>query len=515
MLFNSFSYLLFLPTVVMIYWWMPARARKIFLLAASYFFYMSWRPAYGILIFALTLVNYLLGLAINAAAADMQDRALERAIQNKSVLKAISAKSILIAGLVFNLGALCYFKYTNFLLESFFQVLGKYVAFTHQPLPQNWEEPVLNIILPLGISFFTFEFIHYIVDVYRGSKPVKNFIDFALFASFFPSQIAGPIKRFQDFMHQMVQSPAFNGEQFRQGTFLILQGLYKKVVLGDNLSPLVGQAFGAYTSLSLVDSWIAVVGFSFQLYFDFSGYTDIGRGSAYLLGYKVPENFKLPFLAASLTDFWRRWHISLSSWLRDYLFIPMGGSRGSDRSNKRNLILTMVLGGLWHGAAWHFVIWGAVHGFGLVLFKDWHQLIVRSKVLSRMQQLKIWHVCGVIFTNLFVYLAFTVFRASSLEQALAIISRFFGIGAYGFSGAATEELLHSPLMVAIPLYAGYCLSRALLNRLSQKGQAEVLKPIFQYWDRTLPARLVTYAAVLAAIIGFAPSQFSPFIYFQF
>jgi D-alanyl-lipoteichoic acid acyltransferase DltB (MBOAT superfamily) len=493
MLFNSFSYLLFLPTVLALYWCMPARLRKPFLLGASYFFYMSWRPAYGLLILGLTVVNYILGLAISRKRA----------------------KSILILGLVFNLGALCYFKYTNFLFEALFAALGFATALTDSTLTQSWQQPVLNIILPLGISFFTFEFIHYIVDVYRGSKPVKSFVDFALFASFFPSQIAGPIKRFQDFMLQMQECPKFKSQQFREGTFLILQGLFKKVVLGDNLSPIVAHGFNNPMGLGLVDAWITVIGFSYQLYFDFSGYTDIGRGSALLLGYKVPENFNLPFLAANLTDFWRRWHISLSTWLRDYLFISLGGSRGSTFKTKRNLILTMVLGGLWHGAAWHFVIWGAVHGFGLTVFKDWSQFISRSSNLAQLQKLKIWHIAGVIFTNLFVYLAFAVFRAANLDQAGAVISRFFGVGVTALTGVVATQVLQSPLTIAVPVYIAYLLARLLIARLDASGTNLVLQPFFAFWDRTLSARLVTYATVLIALMGFAPSQFSPFIYFQF
>ncbi len=528
MLFNSFSYLLFLPTVVLLYWCMPARMRKPFLLAASYLFYMSWRPAYGLLILTLTVVNYFIGLAFSRYSPgtqqnieQIQQTEPQRQTDSQHQVSAASnakpaaqAKFILILALVFNLGSLCYYKYTNFLLESFFSGLAFFVTLSHTTAFKSWDQPVLNIILPLGISFFTFEFIHYIVDVYRGSKPVKNFIDFALFASFFPSQIAGPIKRFQDFMQQMGASPSFKSQQFRQGTFLILQGLFKKVVLGDNLSPIVAQGFLNCSGLSLVDAWITVIGFSYQLYFDFSGYTDIGRGSALLLGYKVPENFNLPFLAASLTDFWRRWHMSLSTWLRDYLFISLGGSRGSAFRTKRNLLVTMVLGGLWHGAAWHFVLWGAIHGFGLVLFKDWSQLIARSATFARLQKLKVWHIAGVVFTNLFVYLAFAVFRAGDLEEAQTVIARFFGIGVTAFTGEIFTLVLQSPLTVVLPTYALYCLSGAAIRRLDG-ADVSFLHPALTLWERTLSLRLVAYASVLVTIIAFAPSQYSPFIYFQF
>jgi alginate O-acetyltransferase complex protein AlgI len=527
MLFNSFSYLLFLPLVLGLYWCMPVRFRKVFLLAASYFFYMSWKPAYGLLILGLTAVNYSFGLLLARYSPGTT------AVETPNMTASKAAKAVLIAGLIFNLGALCYFKYTNFVFESLFTSLGLFVSMTHTALPFNWQQPVLHILLPLGISFFTFEFIHYIVDVYRGSKPVKNFVDFALFASFFPSQIAGPIKRFQDFMQQMDTCPPFKSEQFRAGTYLILQGLFKKVVLGDNIAPIVASGFASAASLSMVDAWITVIGFSYQLYFDFSGYTDIGRGSALLLGYKVPENFNLPFLAANLSDFWRRWHISLSSWLRDYLFIPLGGSRGSNAKTKRNLIITMLLGGLWHGAAWHFVAWGAFHGAGLTLLRDWQALIARLPLLTAWQKHRAWHVAGVVWTNIFVYLAFAVFRAANLTQASDLISRFFGLASASIGQGLNAHWLHtwtasgtnnvstalaqSPLTVAIPAYFLFFLCRIALDKIHQPNEQQpaLLHSWLNFWDSNLAARVVTYATVFVGIIGFAPSQFSPFIYFQF
>jgi alginate O-acetyltransferase complex protein AlgI len=495
MLFNSFSYFLFLPTVLLIYWALPVRLRKPFLLIASYFFYMTWKPIYGLLILALTAINYTFGLIIAG-----QDR--EKAPQK--------ARAALILGLIFNLGALCYFKYTNFLFESLFGLLGYFVQSTHT-FVGAFEQPVFRILLPLGISFFSFEFIHYIVDVYRGSKPVKNFVDFALFASFFPSQIAGPIKRFQDFMQQMHECPPFKGENFRAGIYLILQGLVKKVVLGDNISPIVARGFASAGELALVDAWISVIGFSFQLYFDFSGYTDIGRGSALLLGYKVPENFNLPFLAGNLSDFWRRWHISLSSWLRDYLFIPLGGSRRSEFVTCRNLFITMLLGGLWHGAAWHFVVWGAFHGGGLTVLRQWQKL---TKPLEKAKATLLWHIAGVICTNLFVYLAFAVFRAANMKQASMIVGHFFGYATSATFGEITTLVLRSPLVVAAPLYFLFFLMRLAAQKWPLETRP-VLAGWLAFWDASWTARAITYATVFAGVVGFAPSQFTPFIYFQF
>lgn len=224
--------------------------------------------------------------------------------------------------------------------------------------------PPITPLLPLGISFFVFEFIHYQVDINRGSVPVKNWLEFSIFGAFFPTQIAGPIKRYEDFVPQLNRQPSFSLPRIGEGLKYILWGLFKKVVLADNLAPLVaigfGQAVGGAggnASLSSGDAWLTVLAFTLQIYFDFSGYTDMGRGSAMLLGFNLPENFKFPYLAANISDFWRRWHITLSGWLRDYIYIPLGGNR---KGRYRNLLITMVLGGLWHGANWTFIIWGYI-----------------------------------------------------------------------------------------------------------------------------------------------------------
>lgn len=492
MLFNSFTYMLFLPTVVLLYWSIPNRFRTTLLLVASYIFYMSWKPAYGLLILALTVVNFLIGLA------------LEKYSQKK--------KSILIAGLVFNLAGLCFFKYANFLLGSIFSSVHWLHALLAPGQADTWKNPALKIILPLGISFFTFEFIHYIVDVYRGSSAVRNFRDFALFAAFFPSQIAGPIKRFQDFTHQLLEIPVFSGANFREGMFLILQGLFKKIVLGDNLGYVVNTGFNNISRMGLLDTWIAVAGFTFQIFFDFSGYTDIGRGSALLLGYKVPENFNWPFLAANLTDFWRRWHISLSTWLRDYLFIPLGGSRVSPNRARFNTMLTMVLGGLWHGAAWHYVIWGAFHGAGLVLSKDWTDFASRTPALARLRVHGLWHWSGVAATMLFLFMAGILFRADTLPQALRVAQKLVIAGT---GGDVTSLFVNSTLPVSLSLYLIYLGAKAWLEKTNNREVVDSLAAARRYFENSVSTQVVTYASFALIILGFAPLHVSPFIYFQF
>lgn len=491
MLFNSFTYMLFLPLVVALHWLLPPLGRRVLLLIASYFFYMSWMPTYGLLILCLTIVNFFFGIALDK----YKDR----------------KKAILTAGLIFNLSGLCFFKYADFLLKSAWSALHLSKTSFGWPIGLPDDSPALHILLPLGISFFTFEFIHYLMDIYRGSKPLTNFWWFALFAAFFPSQIAGPIKRFQDFDEQLHANHKFNPAQFREGLGLIFIGLFKKMVLGDNLGRIVAVGFNAPLAMGTIDAWLAAVGFTIQIYVDFSGYTDIGRGSALLLGYKLPENFNWPFLAASLTEFWRRWHISLSTWLRDYLFIPMGGSRVSNFKLKRNLFITMALGGLWHGADWHYVIWGMFHGAGLVVSKDWSDFVSKTQWLSRLRGHFLWHWSGVAFTFTFLIFACVLFRATSIPHTLQVVGRMFTLAP---SSAVIQAFLTSTLPVSLVAYGLFLLGQKIAATASVAKSPIVHNMIF-YWNRSWPARAATYAAVAITIMGFTPEDVAPFIYFQF
>lgn len=499
MLFNSFTYLIFLPIIVALHWLVPARYRTWLLLIASYLFYMNWIPVYGLLILCLTLVNYGFGLAIAKAEK--------------------KKKLILVLGLCFNLCALCFFKYAGFIAENIWLAISYGNQFLHSLTPHmeisQLDKPVVNVLLPLGISFFTFEFIHYIVDVYKGSPPISNLKNFALFAAFFPSQIAGPIKRYQDFMAQLARPLSFRQTDFRGGIFLILQGLYKKVVLGDNLGLLANYGFTHTSTLGRFDTWIAVVGFTFQIFFDFAGYTDIGRGSALLLGYKVPENFNWPFAAANLSDFWRRWHMSLSTWLRDYLFIPMGGSRVPSWLVRRNLLITMILGGLWHGAAWHYVLWGAFHGLGLVITKDWQEFVSKFKLLSNWRQTKVWHYSGVAYTFLFLCIASIFFRADTLKDVWVLFTTMLPwVSLAGRDHQLAQMFWQSTVLISALSYCLFLLARVYV--FSTSGiQSLFVQKLVRLWDNSPPFRYAAYACVALTVLGFAPSKMSPFIYFQF
>lgn len=486
MLFNSITYLLFLPAAVVAFWCLPSKMRGIFLLAASFYFYMSWLPIYGLLLTALTVGNYVLGLAI--ARADKLKQPL------------------LIIGLAANLLTLGYFKYTDFLIESW----NKWAAALAPLLSLNAQSlnlPLQHVLLPLGISFFVFEFIHYLSDVFKGSKPVKNFVEFSLFAAFFPSQIAGPIKRYQAFIKQLETPAQFSIGEIERGTRLILQGLFKKVAIADNLSPIVAQGFAQATSLGAGEAWLAALAFAAQIYCDFSGYTDMGRGSAIMMGFDLPDNFNWPYLASNLSDFWKRWHISLSTWLRDYLYIPLGGSKCSLGRRHVNLVITMVLGGLWHGASWHFVVWGAFHGLGLVFTHSYAAFVSSenraARILATFHDTTGGRLFSILLTFVFVLVGWVFFRADNTTQACQLLqSMFTGFSTQG-SSCLGESLQKYPALIALSAYALYhlaCLPKRAL-------------PQFPYF--AAPARCLAYISAFVLATGLAPAGDSPFIYFQF
>ena len=486
MLFSSISYFIFFPIVLALYWVSPIRARRALLLVASYVFYMSWIPAYGLLIMLLTAVNYFLGWLLDSFRKQ--------------------AKLVLLLGLAINLGTLCFFKYTNFLLSSLVDVVhasAPWLPFTVSAA--SFQQ--INIILPLGISFFAFEFIHYLSDVYKGSKPICSPIDFALFAAFFPSQIAGPIKRYQDFMQQLPNEAKFDPAMFNQGIVLLIQGLFKKIALSDNLAIIANQGFNTIgTTTGTTDAWLAALAFTFQIYFDFSGYTDMGRGSALMLGYKLPDNFNFPYLATSMSDFWKRWHISLSSWLRDYLYVPLGGGRCSTLRKYYNLMVTMLLGGLWHGAAWHFVAWGGLHGGLLIVNHKYNDIVEKSPSLKKAHAHPVAKLVAMALTFIMVMVSWVFFRAETVPHALRMLKSMFL--SFEPSAAYAEMQSCAPLLVAIGVYSIY----VLINTYTKN-------PTFDSWRKhfalTTPARAAFYAGVIFAAIGFAPSAPSPFIYFQF
>ena len=500
MLFNSIQYLLFLPIVVALYWGVPKKARALTLLIASYYFYMSWMAAYGLLLGALTLWNFGFGWALGRPNA-----------QHKRLL--------FIAAITGNLACLTLYKYTNFIIESIWSTMHWSAGLLQQQVA-NDTAPLLPIILPLGISFFVFEFIHYLVDVYKGSEAIKNPVRFALFAAFFPSQIAGPIKRFQDFDDQVVEPKPFNTNLFKAGLLLIVEGMFKKVVLGDNLATLVTPGFAHPAAMSTLDTWVCVAAFTLQIYYDFSGYTDIGRGSAMLLGYNLPENFNMPYIARNLSEFWHRWHISLSTWLRDYLYISMGGSRAGKWKQARNLVFTMLLGGLWHGASWHYVIWGAFHGVGLVVTHTWQKFAEKVPTLAKIRQTIHWDIVARVATLFLVMIGWVVFRADNMDQALGVYAGMFSLrsGTAPIGESISDLFLQSVLPVALLLYVGYHITIRLSGRAraTEATSAQPAYPSVRWWlTPPVAAQAAALLGICLLIVGFAPHKAIPFIYFQF
>lgn len=353
------------------------------------------------------------------------------------------------------------------------------------------------------------------MEVYRGKPVVKSFSALALFASFFPTQIAGPIKRYQDFVPQLTEKIKFKWEYLDDGMQLILMGLCKKVLLADNLALVVQAGFAHPENFSSLDMWLITYAFAFQIFFDFAGYTDIARGSALLFGYKVPINFNLPYLAANVADFWHRWHISLSTWLRDYLFIPLGGSRGSKWLNYRNLFITMALGGLWHGAAMHFLAWGAYQGIVLILHKEYVRLLDAVGLGKQLKEsavlAKAYHVFSVIATFHIVCVGWVFFRAEDMKTAGIIITKLLQVPAdlMHFSAAQLailqirDPIIFPALLLLLPILM---IAQPVVNWLNDKTI---------YKNPPWALQVGVMVALMCIITIFSPDSSPSFIYFQF
>jgi D-alanyl-lipoteichoic acid acyltransferase DltB (MBOAT superfamily) len=464
MLFNSLEFALFLPITLAIYhlaiprrhW----RARKLFLVFASYLFYMSWNPFFGLLLLGSTFVDFTMGLA------------LERTTHRHA------RRALLLVSLAFNLGMLGYFKYGNFFAANFHRWLG------------HTNPPMWDIILPVGISFYTFESLAYTINVYRGERASRSLLDFALFLSFFPHLVAGPIVRPRAFLPQLAgEAPTIPGREVEEALARIAQGLLKKVLLDDVLGQYVDHSWRDMAYLPAGNVALAFYAYAFQIYFDFSGYTDIALGVTRLFGLVLPENFDRPYLAQSPREFWQRWHISLSTWLRDYLYVSLGGNRRGPIRTYVNLMLTMLLGGLWHGAAWTFVIWGGYHGLLLVV----HRLVARDRATpargalgTALARIGMFHL---------VVIGWVFFRAPTLGDAMGAFLRL-GVPGYAPIRVASEA--------AIVLVVGMLLHVAPPARRVREWFIG-LSPVVQG---------TAYAAATIVAFFVAPAS-ERFIYFQF
>ena len=470
MLFTELIFLPFFFLVFAAHWLIPAdHWRKRWLLLASYAFYAVWDWRFLILIFISTAVDFFAG-AIMSRLSEKKWRRI-----------------CLLASVGMNLTILGFFKYFDFFLSSVsggLHLLGVDVG-----------TRTLEIILPVGISFFTFQSMSYTIDIYRQKIPaIASFTDFALYVSFFPQLVAGPIVRAADFLPQLSQRRDLNTVRFRHFFLLFFIGFVKKAFLADSVAPFVDVVFEDPASYTVISVWIAVLLYAVQIYCDFSGYTDMAIAVAGMLGYELRANFNFPYLASSVTDFWRRWHISLSTWLKDYLYIPLGGSRGSLRITYRNLLITMLLGGLWHGAAWTFVCWGALHGLALTAHKEWQRRGWNQSFVGR-----IVCKCGLIITLYWICITWIFFRATDFGEAWHLFQSFVFLTSNGEKVIAVE-LLYVVLFAGLAHWAGY--------RYGQRLEAGVQR---------LPEQAFAGAYGVAWVVTllFLPLHYKPFIYFQF
>ena len=473
MLFNSLTFVVFFVVVVTAYWTLRSwETRKNLLLAASYLFYGTWNPPFALLLFATTAVDFYLGARIAAAGT------------------AGTRRGWLIASLASNLSMLGFFKYGNFLLENFKWLVAQAGI--------NYQPPHLDLFLPIGISFYTFHSLSYTLDVYRRTtQPTRSLRDFTLAVSFFPQLVAGPIVRAADFLPQAAHPPKPDASRFIWGLLLMTLGLFEKTVLADTmLAGAAEKVFGYAGPLASLDAWTGVLAFSGQIFFDFAGYSTCAIGAALCLGFHLRDNFRFPYAAVGFSDFWRRWHISLSTFLRDYLYIPLGGNRAGVVRAAINLMIVMFIGGLWHGAAWTFVVWGIIHGLCLVLervlravFKDaaWTQTIGMQIFLG-------------LATYAVVCFACVFFRATDFPTAARLVSAMSGLLPSGDAILPTREILQVGLVTA-----GLLLAHALLRQTS-------IEAVVAKMPRSL---LVSVWTVMVGGIILTQGNGHAFIYFQF
>lgn len=445
--------------------------RLLFVTAFSYFFYYKSSGFYFFLLAVVTLSDYLIARAIGKTE------------------RRAGRRLLLILSLVIDLGLLAYFKYTNFFGETYANLTGG----TFTPL---------DIFLPVGISFFTFQSLSYTIDIYRRQfKPLTNLLDYAFFVSFFPTLVAGPIIRARDFIPQIRRPLEVTREMFGTGVFFIIGGLFKKAVISDYISiNFVERVFDQPTLYSGFENLMAVYGYALQIYCDFSGYSDMAIGIALLLGYKFPLNFKSPYKSASITEFWRRWHISLSSWLKDYLYISLGGNRHGKMRQYINLIITMLLGGLWHGASLNFILWGGMHGVALALDKMKNAVLRRPK---NYQSKGFMRFAGIVITFHIVCLAWIFFRQSDFDSAITMIRQI---------GTHFQPQIAGQWVVGYWASASLMLLGFLLHFLPS-GLTEWTKRLVAKMPLVLQALLIV--AVIYIIIQVKSSEIQPFIYFQF
>ncbi|MES2918245.1 MAG: MBOAT family protein [Pseudomonadota bacterium] len=473
MVFSSPIFLFaFLPLFLLVYYLTPFRGRSYVILAGSYLFYAWWRPDYLLLFVALTGWNYMLGLQI----------------AHKSPA---TARRWLQLGVVSNVATLCYFKYTNFGISNLNAILE---SLGSKPLP------LADIILPIGISFYLFHCISYLVDIYRkDAEPVRRFADFAAFIALFPQLVAGPILRYKDLDPQFHERE-HSWELFSMGVMRFIQGFAKKVLIADTLAPLVDLCFST-PQPGLIDSWLGALAFTAQLYFDFSGYSSMAVGLGMMMGFRLTENFNMPFLSQSFSEFWRRWHISLSSWLRDYVYIPLGGSSGPTLRTYRNLFITMMISGVWHGANWTFVVVGAFYGVILCL--------ERYTGLSNQRTSGLPGAMRTVVCMVVTVAVLSMFRAPSVADGLLLYAGMAGLNGWMGDGVHLFYPGLSLFMLPVAYLVVYLLEPLYIGRQPYVANTP--------WHRRADMAYLAMALPLfvLAVSRLLAQSYSPFLYFAF
>lgn len=468
MLFSSIVFLFtFLPAVMILYYLLPVRFRNVILLLASLVFYAWGEPVYLFLMLLSILFNYFSGLDI---ARNLQDKR--------------AAKRSLVFNLIINLAVLGFFKYEGFVLDTLNGILPVHISYHALPLP-------------IGISFYTFQILSYIIDVYRGNVKVQtNLLNFALYVTMFPQLIAGPIVQYADVDEQLA-SREVSWTKFGEGSMYFIRGLAKKVLLANTSGMIFTEVSGlAKGNIAVVTAWLGAFAYMFQIYFDFSGYSDMAIGLGKMFGFEFNMNFNYPYVSKSITEFWRRWHISLSSWFRDYVYIPLGGNRVSKIKHIRNLLIVWFLTGLWHGAAWNFVAWGLYYGVILIIEK-----YLLSPVLDRLPDV-VRHIYSIVL----VVIGWVLFFSSSFGQAADYIRVMFGAGAHGFADRESMYLLTSNLILWLILIFG---STPLVHFRYE----HMLRS--KKWNTTI-INSVVYAALFIVCIAYLVTEtYNPFLYFRF
>lgn len=494
MLFNSLQFLLFLPIVVLVFYFIPNKFKQLWLLVASYYFYMCWNAKYGLLILFSTVITYLCGIIIEKLPSSNSKR----------------IKTVLTLGISINLIILFYFKYLNFALSIVSSILGK--------LHVSLTIPTFDILLPVGISFYTFQALGYVIDVYRGDiKAERNFVKYALFVSFFPQLVAGPIERSKNLLSQLTwnEKMPLKRSNFQEGFLIILWGFFLKIVIADRIASFVDTIYNSSSEYSGAYFIVASILFAFQIYCDFYGYSSIAKGSARLLGIELMENFDAPYLQTTVAGFWKQWHISLTSWFRDYLYIPLGGNRKGNLRKYINIMIVFLISGLWHGANLSFVIWGGINGLYQVIGDSLKKF---RKKIRKAFDIHIdtigYKVIATIITFFMVDFAWIFFRANSFKQSLSIVKSIFTT--YNpwvlFDGSLFECGLDRPgflllgLSLLILLFADIMKKRGLCIRHLIIKQDD--------WCRCI---IYVSAMVFLLIFGVYGSNYdaSAFIYFQF